>query len=71
MAVFLRKLNFYDGVLLLTTNLVHQFHNVILNRIQLAMSYEKLEKAVRETIITPLPGKRQLVEVCRILAQNM
>ena len=51
-AVFLRKLEYYDGVLFLTTNLVHQFDDAILNRIHLMMSYDKLEKEARKTIIT-------------------
>ena len=51
-AVFLRKLEYYDGVLFLTTNLVHQFDDAILNRIHLVMSYNKLEKEARKTIIT-------------------
>ena len=51
-AVFLRKLEYYDGVLFLTTNLVHQFDDAILNRIHLVMSYDKLEKEARKTIIT-------------------
>jgi hypothetical protein len=55
-AVFLRKLEYYDGVLFLTTNLLHQFDDAILNRIHLTMKYEKLEKAARETIITHFLG---------------
>ena len=51
-AVFLRKLEYYDGLLILTTNLVHQFDDAILNRVHLTMKYEKLKKAARETIIT-------------------
>lgn len=31
MAVFLRKLEYYDGVLFLTTDLAHQFDDAILN----------------------------------------
>ena len=54
-AVFLRKLEYYDGVLFLTTNLVQQFDDAILNRIHLTMKYEKLEKAAREAIITHFP----------------
>ena len=51
-AVFLRKLEYYNDVLFLTTNLVHQFDDTILNRIYLMMSYNKLEKEARKTIIT-------------------
>ena len=51
-AVFLRKMEYFDGVLFLTTNLVHQFDDAILNRIHLMMRYDKLEKEARKTIIT-------------------
>ena len=51
-AVFLRKLEYYDGVLFLTTNLVHQFDDAILNRIHLMMRYDKLEKETRKTIVS-------------------
>ena len=50
-AVFLRKVEYYDGVLFLTTNLVHQFDDAILNRIHLVMEYEKIGKDARKTII--------------------
>ena len=50
MAVFLRKLEYYDGVLFLTTNLVQHFDDAILNRIHLMMRYDKLEKGARKTI---------------------
>ena len=52
MAIFLRKLEYYDDILFLITNLVHQFNDAILNRIYLVMSYNKLKKEVRKTIIT-------------------
>ena len=52
MAVFLRKLEYFDGVLFLTTNLVHHFDEAILNRIHLMMNYEKLDKDARKTVIT-------------------
>lgn len=48
-AVFLRKMEYFDGVLFLTTNLVHHFD---FNRIHLMMSYDKLEIEARKTIIT-------------------
>ena len=49
-AVFLRKLEYYDGVFFLTTNLVQHFDDAILNRIHLMMRYDKLEKEARKTI---------------------
>ena len=50
MAVFLRKLEYYDGVFFLTTNLVQHFDDAILNRVHLMMRYDKLEKEARKTI---------------------
>jgi hypothetical protein len=51
-AVFLRKLEYFEGVLFLTSNLLHQFDDAILDRIHLAIEYDKLQKAARESIIT-------------------
>ena len=51
-AVFLRKLEFFDGVLFLTTNLINDFDAAILNRIHLKMKYEDLDRNARKTIIT-------------------
>ena len=66
-AVFLRKLEYYDGVLFLTTNLVHQFDDTILNRIHLMMRYDKLEKKARKIIITrfleSVNGGRGLLDI--------
>lgn len=50
-AVFLRRLEYYDGVLFLANNLIHHFNDAILNRVHLMMKHDKLEKAARETII--------------------
>ena len=65
-AVFLRKLEYYDGVLFLTTNLVHQFDDAILNRIHLTIRYDKLERVARKTIITrflqSINGGRRLLD---------
>lgn len=50
-AVFLRKLEYFDGILFLTTNLVYQFDEAILNRIHLVMKYEELNRDARRTIM--------------------
>jgi len=49
-AIFLRKLEYFDGVLFLTTNLVNQFDEAILNRIHLVLKYENLDRDARRTI---------------------
>jgi hypothetical protein len=49
--VFLRKFEYFDGILFLTTNLLYQFDDAILNRIHLVMKYEELDRDVRKTII--------------------
>lgn len=51
MAVFLRKLECFDGILFLTTNLLCQFDAAILNRIHLVMKYEELDRDARRTIM--------------------
>jgi hypothetical protein len=50
-AVFLRKLEYFDGILFLTTNLIYQFDDAILNRIHLVMKYEELHRGARRTIM--------------------
>jgi hypothetical protein len=55
-AVFLRKLEYFDGILFLTTNLLYQFDDAILNRIHLVMKYEELDKGARRTIMIQLLG---------------
>lgn len=50
-AVFLRKLEYFDGVLFLTTNLVGHLDEAILNRIHLALTYESLDRNARRTIL--------------------
>jgi hypothetical protein len=49
--IFLRKLKYFDGVLFLTTNLISQFDEAILNKIHLAMKYENLDKNTRRAIL--------------------
>lgn len=46
-AVFLRKLECFDCILFLTTNLVYQLDDAILNRIHLVMKYEQLDRDAR------------------------
>lgn len=49
-SVFLRALEYYEGILILTTNRVGTFDEAFKSRIQLALRYEKLEKYQREQI---------------------
>ena len=51
-AVFLRKLEYFDGIMFLTTNTLSQFDDAVLDRIHLKMHYELLDKGMRKTIIT-------------------
>ena len=50
-AAFLRKLEYFDGILFLTTNLVYRFDDAILNGIHLVMKYEELDRGARRTIM--------------------
>ncbi|XXH01760.1 hypothetical protein Hte_008121 [Hypoxylon texense] len=49
-SMFLRALEYYEGILILTTNRVGTFDEAFKSRIQLALRYEKLEKHQREQI---------------------
>ncbi|KAH0432665.1 AAA family ATPase [Colletotrichum camelliae] len=49
-SVFLRALEYYDGILILTTNRVGTFDEAFKSRIQLALRYEKLEAHQRKQI---------------------
>jgi SpoVK/Ycf46/Vps4 family AAA+-type ATPase len=49
-SVFLRKLEYYDGILFLTTNRVSQFDGAILSRINLIVKYDDLSKAAGRKI---------------------
>ncbi|KAK8075798.1 hypothetical protein PG997_010461 [Apiospora hydei] len=49
-SVFLRVLEYYDGILILTTNRVGIFDEAFKSRIQLALHYDKLEKPQRVQI---------------------
>ena len=51
MAVFLRKVEFFEGVLFLTTNLLNDFDAAILNRIHLKLKYDDLDKSARKAVI--------------------
>jgi SpoVK/Ycf46/Vps4 family AAA+-type ATPase len=46
-SVFLRKLEYYEGILFLTTNRVSQFDEAILSRIHLMLRYDNLIQAAR------------------------
>lgn len=48
--VFLRKLEYYQGVILLTTNQVRDFNNTIRSRIHLTLRYNSLGVNIRKGI---------------------
>lgn len=50
--IFLRKLEYYEGILFLTTNRLVEFDEAILSRIQLKVKYEGLTKESRREIWT-------------------
>jgi hypothetical protein len=49
-AIFLRKLKYFNRILFLTTNLASQFNKAIFNRIHFIMKYENLNKNIRRII---------------------
>lgn len=50
--VFLRRLEYFEGILMLTTNRVEQFDEAFISRIHLAMNYPDLEPWMRKAIWT-------------------
>jgi SpoVK/Ycf46/Vps4 family AAA+-type ATPase len=48
--VFLRKLEYYEGVLFLTTNRVMEFDEAVLSRIHLKIKYPELTQNARRNI---------------------
>lgn len=50
LAVFLRVLEYYDGILVLTTNRVGTFDEAFKSRIQLALRYPNLDEEQRQEI---------------------
>ena len=51
MAVFLRKFEYFNGILFLTTNLLYQFDNAILDRTHLVVKYEELNRDARKNVL--------------------
>jgi hypothetical protein len=49
-SIFLRELEYCEGIMFLTTNRVSQFDEAILTRIHLMLRYDKLDQAARTTI---------------------
>ncbi|KAK7999451.1 hypothetical protein PG990_012051 [Apiospora arundinis] len=74
-SVFLRVLEYYDGILILTTNRVGIFDEAFKSRIQLALHYENLEKPQRyyidELAEYPMNGRqiRNTITTARQLAK--
>lgn len=52
--VFLRKLESFAGVLFLTTNLIHNFDEAVLNRVHLRTKFDDLDKNARRTVLVNL-----------------
>ncbi|KIW74973.1 hypothetical protein Z517_11744 [Fonsecaea pedrosoi CBS 271.37] len=50
-AIFLRRMGFFNGVFFLSTDLTNDFDGAILNRIHLRMKYEDLDKKARQVVI--------------------
>lgn len=48
--VFLRALDYFQGILFLTTNRVGQFDEAFMSRIHLSLGYEKLDDNTRKMI---------------------
>jgi SpoVK/Ycf46/Vps4 family AAA+-type ATPase len=49
-ATFLRTLEYYDGIFFLTTNMLGDFDSAILDRIQLKLQYDDLDRSARSSV---------------------
>jgi hypothetical protein len=49
-SVFLRQLEYFQGVMFLTTNRVNTFDNAMQSRIHLALRYDDLDEVAREKV---------------------
>ncbi|KAH7035821.1 P-loop containing nucleoside triphosphate hydrolase protein [Microdochium trichocladiopsis] len=58
-SVFLRALEYYDGILILTTNRVGTFDEAFKSRIQISLPYKKLDRAQRKQIWRNFLGRLQ------------
>ncbi|KAM0402758.1 hypothetical protein ACHAPZ_004249 [Fusarium culmorum] len=61
-SVFLRVLEYYEGILILTSNRVGTFDEAFKSRIQLSLHYESLSKSQRRTIWTNFLQRLQTLE---------
>lgn len=57
--IFLRKLEYYQGILFLTTNRMIQFDEAVISRIHLTIQFENLTREFRRDI-----WKSQLSKAC-------
>lgn len=48
--VFLRRLEYFEGILMLTTNRVEEFDEAFISRIHLALNYPELEPWMRKEV---------------------
>lgn len=61
-SVFLRVLEYYDGILILTSNRVGTFDEAFKSRIQLALHYEKLTQSSRKRVWENFINRLKLFE---------
>lgn len=60
--VFLRKFEYYQGILFLTTNRMIQFDEAIISRIHLTIKYKGLTREFRREIWKNLLSKAQTIQ---------
>ncbi|KAJ5161042.1 hypothetical protein N7492_006434 [Penicillium capsulatum] len=60
--VFLRKLEYYEGILFLTTNRMIQFDEAIINRTHLTIKYQGLTRDFRREVWKNLLSKAQTIQ---------
>lgn len=69
--VFLRRLEYFEGILMLTTNRVEQFDEAFISRIHLAMDYPELEPWMRKEIWNNALRRLQANDLAPDLFENL
>ncbi|KAI0378642.1 hypothetical protein F5Y04DRAFT_290814 [Hypomontagnella monticulosa] len=72
-AVFLRKIEYFEGVLFLTTNQVHMIDPAFISRVNLGMAFPELNSETRlhiwKKILEPLNGAHWLIDDTSTMAK--
>ncbi|KAJ5201183.1 ATPase AAA-type core [Penicillium cf. viridicatum] len=68
--IFLRKLEYYRGILFLTTNRMIQFDEAIISRIHLTIKYEGLTREFRREIWRTQLSRARIIRGCAVIRDD-